>query len=104
MGEGASPAPLAKPKSGIVRFEKPSLERCKAFASEIGLSDNEAEKYWNYYESNGWKAGKNPMRDWQAAMRGWQKRAEEYAPTKNGKQNMQGVYQEALTTLEGLRK
>lgn len=31
----------------------------------------EAEKFWDFYESNGWKVGKNPMKDWKAAARNW---------------------------------
>ena len=25
----------------------------------------------DYYESNGWKVGRNPMRDWKATVRRW---------------------------------
>ncbi len=33
---------------------------------------NEAQKFWNYYESNGWLiGGKTPMIDWQASARNW---------------------------------
>lgn len=33
---------------------------------------NEAQKFWNYYESNGWLiGGKTPMVDWQASVRNW---------------------------------
>ena len=31
----------------------------------------EAEKFVNYYESNGWKVGKNPMKNWKAAANNW---------------------------------
>jgi len=31
----------------------------------------QAEKFYNYYESNGWKVGKNPMRNWKAAAATW---------------------------------
>ncbi|HVZ41287.1 MAG TPA: hypothetical protein VHI13_18555 [Candidatus Kapabacteria bacterium] len=33
--------------------------------------DVEAEKFWDYYTSNGWKVGKNAMRDWKAAAANW---------------------------------
>jgi hypothetical protein len=29
-------------------------------------------KFYNHYEANGWKVGKNPMKDWQAAVREWE--------------------------------
>ncbi len=39
---------------------------------------NEAQKFWNYYESNGWLiGGKTPMIDWQASARNWILRSKE---------------------------
>lgn len=32
------------------------------------------ERFVDYYSSNGWKVGKNPMRDWKAAVRAWSRR------------------------------
>lgn len=44
----------------------------------------EAQRYWDYYQSNGWKVGRNPMKDWKAAVRNWQRNADK--PTRtNGK-------------------
>lgn len=34
----------------------------------------EAKKFWHYYTSNGWRVGRNNMRDWKAAARGWMHR------------------------------
>lgn len=54
-------------------FEKPSIEEIQEFADAEGLT-LDVGKFWNYYESNGWKVGRNPMRDWRAAARnavGW---------------------------------
>jgi hypothetical protein len=31
------------------------------------------ERFFNYYTSNGWKVGKNPMKDWKAAVRSWER-------------------------------
>ncbi|MFZ9377098.1 MAG: hypothetical protein ACO25K_08235, partial [Candidatus Fonsibacter ubiquis] len=30
------------------------------------------EKFFKYYEANGWKVGKNPMKDWKACIRTWE--------------------------------
>ena len=39
---------------------------------ELKSSEIEAEKFYNYFQSNGWKVGgKAPMHDWQAAARNW---------------------------------
>ena len=32
------------------------------------------DRFVDYYTSNGWKVGKNPMKDWKAAVRTWEKR------------------------------
>ncbi len=53
------------------RFQKPTLEQLHTEAALIGLSATEVDKFHNYYESNGWKVGKNPMKSWPAAMKGW---------------------------------
>ncbi len=52
------------------KFSPPSLEEVKAFASEHGLAVD-AQRFIDYYESNGWRVGRNPMKDWQAALRNW---------------------------------
>ena len=30
------------------------------------------EYFYHYYQSNGWRVGKNPMRDWKAAVCAWE--------------------------------
>jgi len=54
-----------------VRFQKPTFEQLTAEAIKIGLPLPEVDKFLNYYESNGWKVGKNSMKSWPAAMKGW---------------------------------
>jgi hypothetical protein len=39
----------------------------------------EAEKFVNYYESNGWKVGKNPMKNWRASANNWITNSTTYA-------------------------
>jgi hypothetical protein len=39
----------------------------------------EAEKFVNYYESNGWKVGKNPMKSWGASANNWITNTKQYA-------------------------
>ena len=64
-----------KPPS--TRFQKPTLEQLNTKAALIGLSTTEVDKFWNYYESNGWKVGKNPMKSWPAALQNWLSRVRE---------------------------
>jgi hypothetical protein len=70
-----------KVKESKVGFIRPELFVVQNYFEELG-NLNEAEGFFNYYESNGWKVGKNPMKDWQAASRNWIKNSKNY--TKNG--------------------
>jgi len=36
-----------------------------------GMIRTEAEKFFNYYESNGWRVGKNPMKNWKTSASNW---------------------------------
>lgn len=55
------------------RFVKPTLEEVTAYCNERNNNIN-AQRFIDYYESNGWKVGKNPMRDWKASVRTWESR------------------------------
>jgi len=57
---------------GRKRFEKPSLADVQAYCAERG-NTVDAQKFVDYYESNGWRVGKNPMKDWRAAVRTWER-------------------------------
>jgi hypothetical protein len=50
-------------------------------AIRIGVDQGkiEAEKFVNYYTSNGWKVGKNPMKSWSAAANNWITNTKQYA-------------------------
>lgn len=52
--------------------EKPTLEEVKAYCKERN-NGVDAERWFNYYSANGWKVGKNPMKDWKAAVRTWER-------------------------------
>ena len=54
------------------RFVKPTLDEIKAYCQERG-NNVDPEKWFNYYSANGWKVGKNPMKDWKAAVRTWER-------------------------------
>jgi hypothetical protein len=57
-------------KKQRVVFEKPTLLELKTYMLEIGMADV-SEKWFDYYESNGWLVGKNKMKNWRAAVRTW---------------------------------
>ena len=64
------------------RFIPPTLEEVKAYCIER-QNNVDAERFIDYYTSNGWKVGKNSMKDWKAAVRTWEKSNKEQ-PKKQG--------------------
>lgn len=54
------------------RFTPPTIDEVKAYCAER-KSNVDAERFVNYYESNGWMVGKSKMKDWKAAVRTWEK-------------------------------
>lgn len=65
--EPAAPRPHSPPK----RFVKPPLEEVRAYCAERRNTVS-PEKFLDYYEANGWRVGRNPMKDWRAAVRNWE--------------------------------
>ena len=57
-----------KPKAK--KFVKPTVEEIVAYCKEKKYTVN-AQQFFNYYESNGWKIGRNSMKSWQAAVQNW---------------------------------
>ena len=54
------------------RFVKPTLSEIEQYCIERNNNVN-AEQFFDYYESNGWKVGKNSMKDWKACVRTWER-------------------------------
>ena len=55
------------------RFVPPTLEEVKAYCQERN-NGVDAERFVDYYTSNGWLVGKNKMKDWKAAVRTWERK------------------------------
>jgi hypothetical protein len=53
-------------------FSIPTLQQVQAYCNERA-NNVDPLKFINHYESNGWKVGKNPMKNWQAAVRTWER-------------------------------
>ena len=49
----------------------PTLEEVEAYCRERGNRVN-ARRFMDFYSANGWRVGKNPMRDWKATVRSWE--------------------------------
>lgn len=69
-------------KRGTRPFEKPTVEEIAAYVREKGY-DVVPEAFFAFYESKGWKIGKNPMKNWKQAVVTWQYR--EQGGRRNGK-------------------
>ena len=84
------------------RFEKPTLSEIEQYCIERNNNVN-AEQFFDYYESNGWKVGKNPMKDWKAAVRTWE-RSEYRKPNskKNSKEDAINVVNNLMNKLGGV--
>lgn len=72
--ETAPPAPV--PKS------EPRPKDLDAVIEYMQDTD-EARKFYAYYESNGWRVGKNPMKNWKAAAQNWLSRAGKKIPSQH---------------------
>lgn len=66
------PAKVEKKGPKTKAFEKPTLEEVAAYCIER-KNEVDPEGWINFYTSNGWKVGKNPMKDWKASVRTWER-------------------------------
>lgn len=64
-------------KSLVIEFMCTKLDDFTAMA--------QADLFFNYYEANGWKVGKNKMQNWKAAAAGWISRMNNFKTNDNGK-------------------
>lgn len=60
-------------------FAKPTVEEVKAYCVER-KNNVDANKFIDFYESKGWLIGKNPMKDWKACVRTWEKTSNNSPP------------------------
>jgi hypothetical protein len=54
------------------QFQKPSASELTAYCRER-RNRVDPQRFLDHYESNGWKVGRNPMKDWKAAVRTWER-------------------------------
>lgn len=73
----------ALPPTPKSRFSPPDVETVKNYFAEKGGTEGQAIRFHAYYESNGWKVGRNPMKNWKAAASGWISRDRDEAKKAN---------------------
>lgn len=73
---GSSAEQPQRTQKGVKKkaFTPPTIEEVKQYCKERQNGIN-ASDFIDHYEANGWKVGKGglPMKDWQAAIRNWEK-------------------------------
>ncbi len=66
-------------KPPCTRFIHPSVDDVKAYCKEQGYCID-ADRFIDYYQANGWRVGKNPMKDWKATVRNWSRDSKGNSP------------------------
>lgn len=77
------------------RFIPPTIEEVQAYCDER-CNNVDAERFINFYTSNGWKVGKNKMQDWKAAVRTWERNGYDKKPTEPKASQSGNVFLELL--------
>jgi hypothetical protein len=78
MLEGRLPVETEKKQSG---FRPPQRSQALGTYNFNGYHFD-FDEWWNHYQSNGWKVGKVPMKDWEACMAQWQSRHKKASPDR----------------------
>lgn len=71
---------LGEDKEKRKRFTPPSVDEVREYCNEINATIS-PDAFVDFYAAKGWKVGNQPMKDWRAAVRTWEKR-EERSPQK----------------------
>ena len=67
---------ISFPPNGVkdnARERRPTVEEVSAYCRERG-NRVDAERFVDFYASKGWKVGNQPMKDWKACVRTWERR------------------------------
>ncbi len=65
--------PTPSSSSSSSKFIKPSSDDLREYGQTLNPPFTDALRFFDFYESKGWKVGKQPMKDWKAAVRNWQR-------------------------------
>jgi hypothetical protein len=65
---------IIKTKKNKKQGKPESVLQVIEYFSTIGGTDADANEFYDYYQSNGWKVGRTPMVDWLSSARNWIRR------------------------------
>ena len=71
------------------KFTTPTLSEVRDYFREKGFTSN-PDEFFNFYESNGWRVGQNPMKNWKSSAENWEIKAKR--PTSNMKTDENNQY------------
>ena len=80
--------PVGEPRAKREQFLRPTVDEVGSYCKERG-NRVDPQQFVDFYESKGWKVGNQPMKDWRAAVRTWEKRE----PSFKGKKGNAGFSQ-----------
>lgn len=72
-GKSAEPSASGKRRGGGQRFAPPTVEEVRAYCAER-RNGVDPEAFVDFYASKGWRVGNQPMKDWKASVRMWERR------------------------------
>lgn len=98
--ENVNVSPTEKKKRGRTPFTPPSVDEVRAYCLERG-NNVDPETFVDFYSSKGWRVGNNPMKDWRASVRTWEKR-DRAAPPRSSPGMDANEYLESIITGGGL--
>jgi len=74
-------------KAVAITLSRGTLEELRNYALEIGQTTLDGESMFHHWESNGWKNGSNPVKNWKAGIQKWKQNG--WLPSqKDGKGNL----------------
>ena len=79
---GATSFRSSTARSGAAPFQPPTAEEVRRYCAKESLLDVDPERFVDYYDANGWMCGKNPMVNWQAVARNWQRNKKPEPPAR----------------------
>lgn len=84
------------------RFAPPSPLEVTSYFEEL-QHPLEAERFTDYYTSNGWRVGRSKMKDWRAAARGWASRSKDFSNPKRESEDAYIAMQKKLGIFKEVR-
>jgi len=70
-----------KRQKEIAEIIPPKLEDVKIYFISMNTDENEAERFFNHFQSNGWLVGgKSKMKNWQASAKNWIMNLQSFIP------------------------